>query len=660
MTSSLRWGILSTGTIARRLAKAIQTTDAASLQAVASRDQAKADAFAAEWGAASAYGDYQALLNDRQVEAVYIATPHPQHAEWAVKAARAGKHILCEKPITMNAAEAEVVIRAARENNVFLLEAFMYRCHPQTQKLVELIREGAIGQVRLIQCAFGFQGKFNPESRLYANALGGGGIMDVGCYCASMARLVAGAALGLEVAEPLSVKGEGWLTEGEGTDAAAVAVCRFPGNILAQLSTSVLLNQPNHVTILGEGGSITLTQPWFAGEKGARLIIKRNGHEPEEMNTETREDLYAHELELVARHCREGQAPSPAMTWADTLGNMRLLDAWRREAGVVYPQDRYEAITQPLAGGKLSVRSGQLIPRKNFPGLGRDVATLVMGGMTTASPAGQYVLDDYFERGGNAIDSAYVYGLADKAIGHWMKTRGVRQDMVVVAKGAHTPFCNPEDLTTQLHKSLEALQTDYADVYIMHRDNPDIPAGEFIDVLDAHKRAGLIQAYGGSNWSLNRVAEANTYAEKHGKTPFTVVSNQLSLARMVNPVWEGCVSVADLESRAWMTERQMALMAWSSQSRGFFTTRATPDYRGDAELVRCWYSEDNFERKRRAAELAQKKNCEPINIALAWVLKQAYPVWTLIGPATTAEMASCMRALDITLTDEEWQWLNLE
>ncbi len=296
----------------------------------------------------------------------------------------------------------------------------------------------------------------------------------------------------------------------------------------------------------------------------------------------------------------------------------------------------------------------------SLPGIERPLSRLVMGGMSAPTVGGQILLDDYFERGGNFLDSAFVYGRADESIGHWLRTRGVRDEVSLIVKGAHTPHCTPEGLSEQLEISLDHLGTDHGEIYIMHRDNPAVPVGEFIDVLNRHRRAGRIGVFGGSNWSIERLIEANAYAAAHGLEGFSVLNNQLSLAAVVEPVWAGCLSAGDAESRRWLTQNQFPLIAWSSQARGFFTPRAAPDRLADAELVRCWYSDANFERKRRAAELAAQKGCEEINIALAWVLDQPFPTWTLIGPATTGELHSSLRALDVSLSPEEIAWLNLE
>jgi aryl-alcohol dehydrogenase-like predicted oxidoreductase len=246
-------------------------------------------------------------------------------------------------------------------------------------------------------------------------------------------------------------------------------------------------------------------------------------------------------------------------------------------------------------------------------------------------------------------------------LGQWIKRRNVRDQVAVVVKGAHSPLCTPRDLTRQLKESIGRLQIDHADIYIMHRDNPDIPVGEFVDVLNEHQSAGLIHAFGGSNWQLSRVHEANDYAARNGKTGFAAVSNNFSLARMVDPVWAGCIAASDPESRQWFARTQTPLLAWSSQARGFFLPgRAAPDKTGDKELVRCWYSEDNFQRLARVNEMARKRNVLPINIALAYVLSQPFPTFALIGPRQLSETRTSFAALEIELTPDEVRWLNLE
>ncbi len=234
------------------------------------------------------------------MQAVYLATPHPFHLEWVIKAAEAGKHILCEKPAGMNAHEVEQMLDAAKRHGVFFMEAFMYRCHPQTAKVIEILRSGRLGQVRTIECSFGGLPPYDPTSRLFARDLGGGAILDIGCYCASMARLVAGVALGGEIAEPVEIEAVGQLDPEEGTDLQAHAVLRFDGGIFAHLSTSMVAPLENCVRVHGTAGVMTITQPWIAGSAGASIILRDYAtNTTETISTEDATDLYAYELDAV-------------------------------------------------------------------------------------------------------------------------------------------------------------------------------------------------------------------------------------------------------------------------------------------------------------------------------------------------------------------------
>jgi aryl-alcohol dehydrogenase-like predicted oxidoreductase len=343
---------------------------------------------------------------------------------------------------------------------------------------------------------------------------------------------------------------------------------------------------------------------------------------------------------------------------------MKALDAWRSQAGVVYEQEKPEKFTYTVSHKPLAKRSDAKMLYGTVAGLDKKISRLVMGvDNQQTMPHAAIMFDDWFERGGNAFDSAFIYGggTCEKMIGWWMKNRGVRKDCVIIDKGAHTPFCDPKSITQQLMASLERLQTDHLDIYIMHRDNPQIPVGEFVDVLNEHAKAGRIKIFGGSNWQLARIDEANEYAKKHGKQGFGLVSNNFSLACMVDPVWGGCIQSADATSRKWFKDRNMPLFPWSSQARGFFLDgRAHPDKKEDAELVRCWYSEDNFQRLERARELAKKRNVLPINIALAYVLNQPFPTFPLIGPRALWETRTSLQTLEVKLTPDELAYLNLE
>ena len=337
--NSLSWGILGTGRIAGIFARQLAQSKTGKLVAVGSRSQASAHKFAAEYDVRRHYDSYDALLADSAVQAVYISTPHPMHAEWSIKAAAAGKHILCEKPLTLNHADSVAVIEAARRHDVFLMEGFMYRCHPQISKLIELVRGNAIGEVRVIQASFGFHRDFNPTTRLFSNALGGGGILDVGCYTVSMSRLVAGVATGKPFAEPIEVKGCAHFVP-TGVDSWAVASLKFPGDIVAALATGVEVQQDNMVRIYGSGGRILVPAPWAQVHDGAttKLVVERRGEPPQEIVVQLAQPIFAIEADHVAAHIEQRQAP--AMSWDDTLGNMKTLDQWRASIGLVYESER--------------------------------------------------------------------------------------------------------------------------------------------------------------------------------------------------------------------------------------------------------------------------------------------------------------------------------
>jgi aryl-alcohol dehydrogenase-like predicted oxidoreductase len=295
-------------------------------------------------------------------------------------------------------------------------------------------------------------------------------------------------------------------------------------------------------------------------------------------------------------------------------------------------------------------------------GVDKPISRLVMGCDNQPDLAyASAVYDDFFERGGNTFDTAYQYfqGLSERLLGQWIRNRGIRDEIVVITKGAHTPHCDPESVTGQLAESLDRLQTDYVDLYFLHRDNEDIPAGEFVEVLNEHHRAGRIRAFGGSNWSPQRYDEANAYAREHGLRGFAALSNHFGLARAYDVPWAGCRHCTDPESKAWLEREQVPLFPWSSQARGFFTGRARPGDTSDAELVRCYYSDENFERLRRAESLAGELAVAATAVALAYVLHQPVPTFALFGPRTLDETRASMAGLDIELSPDQVRWLDL-
>ena len=636
-----RWGILATGRIAQKLAEAMLASDTALLVAVGSRTQEAADALAQKYAGVTAYGSYDALLADPRLDAVYVSTPHPQHAEWTIRALEAGKAVLCEKPMGVNYPEVMAMVETAAFHERFLMEAFMYRTHPQTAKVVELVRDGAIGKVRQINASHGFASPFDPKSRLHSNELAGGGIMDVGCYPISMARLIAGQ-------EPERIEAFAKLAE-TGVDSWASAILRFPGTV-ARVATSVSVALDNSVEIFGTSGSIRLDRPWFGArdaEGNWSFELTRRGRR--ETIAGTAKPIYVLEVDAVAEALAAGQLESPSMDWNDSLGNVKALDRWRQLAGVQFDFERTERQTVPIHGRPLAVRR-QAMQYGEVAGMEKPVSRLVLG--CDNQPSGKHaavMFDNYFEYGGNTFDTAHIYGggKMEEYLGAWIKNRDVREQVVVIGKGAHTPANQPERVGEQLGISLERLQTDYVDLYFLHRDNEDVPVSEWMDVLNAEREAGRIKAFGASNWSLARVREANAYAAEKGLTPFAAVSNNFSLARMVEPVWPGCVAASGEDWRSWLAAEQMPLFPWSSQARGFFTPRfeqvqahvdsgvdlSFGNQPSDEEMRRCWFAEDNLKRRSRAAELAEGKHLAPIHIALGLCALPALPLLRARRPA---------------------------
>jgi predicted dehydrogenase/aryl-alcohol dehydrogenase-like predicted oxidoreductase len=670
----LRWGIIGTGSIAHALGEALRHSETGYLLAVGSRGQESADKFADEFGAERRYSSYEALLADPGVDAVYIALPNHLHMYWAVRAAEAGKHILCEKPLASNYAEAMTIVDAARHHGVFLMEAFMYRCHPQTARLAELVRSGAIGELRLIDAQFSFNvGTPDYDAFRHQSQSAGGSIMDVGSYCSSMARLMAGAAAGKPLAEPSEIKGAAHIDPKGRVDEWAGAVYRFQNtgsgaDVIANLSCGMMVNQDSRVALWGSRGHIIVNNPWFPGARSEILLYRDEGRkrpqEAETIEVVAGAPLYTIEADTLARAVWAGQqqAPWPAMTWDDTLGNMRALDRWRKDAGLVFDNEKAESLSVPFSVRPTAKRPLTKMRYGKVQGIPQPVSRLVMGTMVLGRADIAFataLLDHWVEMGGNCLDTAWVYN-TEGIVGQWLKLRDNRKDIVLITKGAHTPRCTPEWLTRELNESLERFQTDYTDLYFMHRDNPDIPVGEFVDVLNEHKAAGRIRAFGGSNWTIERIQAANDYAAAHKLTGFTASSPNFALAVWNEPMWAGCVAAVDPASRAWYHNNQMPLFAWSSQASGLFTGRFRPDDRDDpaiAPVVRTWFNDTNFKRLERARQLAQRRGVSTTQIALAYVLDQPLNIYALIGPQTPAEADTSAQALDLELAPEELEWL---
>jgi predicted dehydrogenase len=339
----LRWGILGTGKIARLVAEALAGSDSGELVAVGSRAPERSNAFAEAFSLRGSRGGYDAVIEDPDVEVVYVATYHPDHREWAIRAAGAGRHLVCEKPLAVTRADAEAIVEAARRNDVFLLEAFAYRCHPQTRRLLELLRSGAIGQVRVIDAAFGYDAGPDPGNYLLVHELAGGSILDVGCYPTSMAHLIARTALGT-VTEPTEVFGVAELGP-TGVDHYASAVLRFDGGLMARVACSIQVDIESSLRIFGSRGRITVPSPWLPGRITGRaeIVVQLAGSQAEVEGIDADADDYRIEVDAVAEMVRAGVRSPDAMPWEESLANMATLDRWRASAGIRYEQDEVAA-----------------------------------------------------------------------------------------------------------------------------------------------------------------------------------------------------------------------------------------------------------------------------------------------------------------------------
>jgi predicted dehydrogenase len=330
MADQLNWGILATGSIAHQFAKGLKASKTGKLVAVGSRSSENAKGFTETHGG-KPYGTYEEVLADPAVNAVYIALPHHMHYTWTIKCAAAKKAILCEKPFTLNALEAQRALNEVRAHKVFFMEAFMYRCHPQTLKILELVKEGAIGEVLMVQSDFGFAAGKEWDNFRADGALGGGGLMDVGTYCVSLSRLIA-------QAEPTTVHYSAQIGP-KGYDEHGAGLMQFPNGVVAYFGTGVHVNLRNDATIYGTEGKIHIPNPWKCSEGGATL--QQNGKPVHKIDFKsTNDELYALEADTVAEFVHGHECPY--MTWQDTLDNMRALDGLRKSAGLKFAAEMTE------------------------------------------------------------------------------------------------------------------------------------------------------------------------------------------------------------------------------------------------------------------------------------------------------------------------------
>ncbi|MEU7425326.1 Gfo/Idh/MocA family oxidoreductase [Streptomyces sp. NPDC040750] len=325
---SVRWGILATGGIAAAFAADLVDLPDARIVAVASRRPESAAAFAERFGAERAYGDWESLAADAEVDVVYVATPHSAHRAAAGVCLAAGRNVLCEKAFTLNAREAGELVALAKEHDRFLMEAMWMYCNPLIRRLKALVEDGAIGEVRTVQADFGLAGPFPAAHRLRDPALGGGALLDLGVYPVSFAQLLLG--------EPDGVAARSVLSP-EGVDLQTGALLSWDGGALATLHCSIAGGTAVTASVTGSRGRIDVPSGFFHPD---RFVLHRDGREPEEFAADPADGprtSLRHEAVEVMRALRTGETESPLVPLEGTLAVMRTLDAIRDRAGVRYP-----------------------------------------------------------------------------------------------------------------------------------------------------------------------------------------------------------------------------------------------------------------------------------------------------------------------------------
>ncbi len=313
-----------------------------------------------------------------------------------------------------------------------------------------------------------------------------------------------------------------------------------------------------------------------------------------------------------------------------------------------------------------------------IPGIDKPVSRLIQGMVMVSTDRldeSFALLDAVLATGVNTFDAAHGYGggKVERAFGQWVHARNIREKVVLLDKGAHmnadrrrvTPF----DIESDLHDSLARLKFDYIDLYVLHRDDPSQPVGPIVEVLNKYVARGTIRAFGGSNWTTDRLAEANEYADKHGLVGFTVSSPQFSLAEQVREPWAEAVTISGAAGKAqrdWYERTRLAVLPWSSLGWGIFFGDFRREDLADAEKVKnspilqCYGTKENFDRLDRVRELAARRGASVAQVALAWVLRQPMNLFPLIGCRSREEIADCAAAVDLKLSAGELAWLNLQ
>lgn len=325
MSKTYNWGIIGLGKIAHKFAKDLEVLPEARVHAVASRSLERAETFAGQYGAPHAFGSYEEIVSCPDLDVVYIATPHVSHHQNSIYCLRHGLPVLCEKPFAMNTREVEEMITVASDNDVFLMEAMWTRFLPTIEKAMELIESGRIGEVLSLKADFGFRGTFNPKSRLYDQALGGGSLLDIGIYPVFLALLLLG--------RPARIRAAAHLGD-TGVDEEIGILLQYPDGRLAHLHSSILARTKTEAFIYGSTGTIHMHTRWH---EPSSMTLLREDERPEEFRFDYKGKGYYLEARHVMDCLSRNRKESDLLPLDFSLELIRLLDAIRQEAGILYP-----------------------------------------------------------------------------------------------------------------------------------------------------------------------------------------------------------------------------------------------------------------------------------------------------------------------------------
>ena len=666
--NKIKWGIIGSGNIADAFAHSVKYCQDSDLVSVFGRNEEAVKQFSSKFTIKS-YTNLDSFFTSDEIDAVYIATPHSSHFTYSLEAIRNNKHILCEKPLTMNYLESMTLLSLAKEAKVFLMEAYMYRTHPQTFNILDHLDLFKNTQEKIfIESSFGFSAELPKEHRLRNPLLGGGAILDVGCYPLSMVKLIAGNLQGMPFADPESIIATGRLDE-TGVDLQSEAHLVFSDQIEAKISCAIDEEYSNDLKIKSGNLELIVEQPWHCGQfqdGNSSIKILDSGDLIKEVSYLDTVGLFTREIDHASKCIQEEKFESALVSHADTQSNMLWLDKWRQEIKIKCPYESFE--NSPIPVSRFYLMQKPQFQHTAIKGIEKNASRLALGCDNQTSSLHAFTMFDHFYgAGGRIFDTAYIYnnGKGDKYLGDWINSRNLEKDIIVIGKGAHTPQCEPQFIRPQILESLERLNIETLDIFCLHRDNPDIPVSEFMDALDEVKSEGLINLIGASNWDLERFSEARDYAQLNNKEPFTALSNNFSLAEMVDPVWPGCVGVNN-QYINYLIENQIMLFPWSSQARGFFIEKkeiTSNEHFSNPSLeeeVRVWHNEKNLKRRAKCFEIAKQKNLQPIQVALAYVVQKSSLIFPLIGPRTIFETNSSIEATQINLSAQEMIDLSID